>query len=259
MGIESLDRGFEVPIESLVGCVVNCLIILSIPLLARWLWSLLIHRGSKLKNSPTKWQSPWRIVELNRRIILPLLDDMISPSVVSICSDSWIYRLLIWTPLSLFHSPRHDSRRRSLSMLVLSHSNTHYLNGHMVFCGCHEILIPLCYPDEVFCLGQKSINSSEILYLDAKKNAQRWQSDTNWRHKKINSGDRKCKVPRNIDPLLWNCHFLDLISLNGLQLPLKSLFLYFSVRRLILVAVDSLFKIEKFLLKMAISFSDLRS
>ena len=27
-------------------------------------------------------------------------------------------------------------------MRVLSHSNTHYLNRHMVGCGCHEILIP---------------------------------------------------------------------------------------------------------------------
>ena len=27
-------------------------------------------------------------------------------------------------------------------MLVLSHSDTHTLNRHMVGCGCHEILIP---------------------------------------------------------------------------------------------------------------------
>ena len=39
-------------------------------------------------------------------------------------------------------SPRHNSRRRSLLMLVLSHSDTHHLNRHMVGCGCHEILIP---------------------------------------------------------------------------------------------------------------------
>ena len=69
---------------------------------------------------------------------------MICPSVVIICSDSWILCLLIWTTPSLFHSPRHDTRRRSLLMLVLSHSNTHHLNRHMVGCGCHEILIERC-------------------------------------------------------------------------------------------------------------------
>ena len=37
---------------------------------------------------------------------------------------------------------RHNWRRRSLLMRVLSHSDTHYLNRHMARCGCHEILIP---------------------------------------------------------------------------------------------------------------------
>ena len=99
--------------------------------LERWRWSLLIHRRSKWKNSSTKWQSPWSIVDSNRRIILPLQDDMSCSSVVIICSDIWILYLFICSPLSLFHSPRHDSRRRSLLMLVLSHSDTHYLSRRM--------------------------------------------------------------------------------------------------------------------------------
>ena len=52
-------------------------------------------------------------------------------------------------PLEFFHSlslyafcPRHNSRRRSLFMRVLSHSDTHPLNRYMAQCGCHEILIP---------------------------------------------------------------------------------------------------------------------
>ena len=100
----------------------------SVSLCESWLYLFSVHR-LKLKNSPTKWQSPWGIVEWNRRIILPLQDDMICPSVVIMGSDSWIFCLLICTPLSLFHSPRHDSRRRSLLMLVLSHSDTHHLSG----------------------------------------------------------------------------------------------------------------------------------
>ena len=106
----------------------------------RWLGSLLVC-GSELKNASTKWQSPWRIGQLNRRIILP-------------CTMTW-FALQWWSFaqtlgyftcafLSLFHSARHDSRRRSLLMLVLSHSDTHYLNRHMAWCGCHEILIQPC-------------------------------------------------------------------------------------------------------------------
>ena len=45
--------------------------------------------------------------------------------------------------LSLF-CPRHNYRRRSLFMRVLSHSDTYYLNRHMVGCGCHDILIQRC-------------------------------------------------------------------------------------------------------------------
>ena len=33
---------------------------------------------------------------------------------------------------------RYNFRRRSLSMLVLSHSDTHNLNRHIGWCGCHE-------------------------------------------------------------------------------------------------------------------------
>ena len=60
------------------------------------------------------------------------------PSVVIICSDFWIFWLFIWTPLFLFHSLRHQSRRHSLQVRVLSHSDTDYLNRHMAWYGCHE-------------------------------------------------------------------------------------------------------------------------
>ena len=43
----------------------------------------------------------------------------------------------------------------SLLMLVLSHSETHYLNRHMVGCGCHEILIQSCISLRV--LGRTSL------------------------------------------------------------------------------------------------------
>ena len=70
---------------------------------------------------------------------------MICPSVMIICSDCWIFCLFICTLLSLFHSPRYDSRRCSLLMRVLSHSDTHHRNRYMAWCGSHEILIQLSF------------------------------------------------------------------------------------------------------------------
>ena len=64
-------------------CVVNCLSILPVPLLARWFWSLLILRSSKLKNSFLKRRSAWRTEESNRTIILPLLNDLIERALSS--------------------------------------------------------------------------------------------------------------------------------------------------------------------------------
>ena len=98
----------------------------------------------------TKWQSSRRSVELNRRIVLSLPDDVICSKVVIICAHSLIYCLIICACSCLFHSttapfgrpsaffetsfilsfcltitlhrslfcPKHNSKRRSLSMLV---------------------------------------------------------------------------------------------------------------------------------------------
>ena len=127
------------------------------------------------------------MVELNRRSFVSSQDDMIYPLVLIICSDSWIFYLLIYASLCLCHGssapfcrpsaslencstlplclslfnvsslipphytccisacccPKYNSRRRSLFMRALSHSDTHHLNRYMAWCGCHEILIAL--------------------------------------------------------------------------------------------------------------------
>ena len=125
---------------------------------------------------------------------------MIDPSVVIICSDSWIFCLIICPSLSLFHSSTAPFGRPSAFSIVssFSHSVSRYFSfilsfrltmpvvslpaavqntipegvlskcwcherseqsrssqGYMVWCGCHEILIPLCYPQEVFCPDKK--------------------------------------------------------------------------------------------------------
>ena len=69
------------------------------------------------------------VEELSSWVEEPLQDHMICRSVVIICSDSWLFCLLICIPLSLLHSSRRSTRRRPLLMLVLSHSDTHYLSG----------------------------------------------------------------------------------------------------------------------------------
>ena len=58
-------------------------------------------------------------------------------------------------------------------MLVLSHSDTHNLNGEIGWCGCHEMLIALCYPQEVFCPDQNKSQDNRFSYLHEKGNAQR--------------------------------------------------------------------------------------
>ena len=69
--------------------VVDSLWNLSVSLCEGWLRFFLI-RGSKLKNSFTKWQSLWRVNELNRAIILSLRIELIQHSVRIISSDSWV-------------------------------------------------------------------------------------------------------------------------------------------------------------------------
>ena len=125
-----------------------------------------------------------RIEELKRKIILSLLEDMIHPSVVSICDFSFLFCLCLsvalpqfpWFPWFHYGLPRVSSftphlstrsvqytspKRRSLAQcgcsLSLWHSlpqkgygtvrvpwkdrTVQQLNGHMVWCGCHEFLI----------------------------------------------------------------------------------------------------------------------
>ena len=123
-------------------------------------------------------------------------------------------------------------------MLVLSHSNTRHLNGYMVGCGCHEILIALCYPQEVFCPDQEKSPGNRNFHRDNERNAERWQWNTNWRHKIINPDNWKvrCGYPWILINWIYLCFSLFLCS-----------------RTLTLIVVDSSFKIQEFLDEMAIS------
>ena len=101
---------------------------------------LLLHSLSrplfrKLKNSSKKCQSLWQVKE-NGLSFNDLLNSF--QHLLRLFS---VLSIHLYISLSLF-CPKHNSRRRSLLMRVLSHSDTHHLNRHMVGCGCHEILIP---------------------------------------------------------------------------------------------------------------------
>ncbi len=96
---------------------------------------------------------------------------------------------------------------------------------------------------------KKNVNWNEIFYLDDTRNAQNWQWDSNWRHKKLNLNDWKCTVPRNVVLLLYNC--LVLVEFLGI------IFHYlWNLSARLCEGCPWLLKIEKFLDKMAISFSD---
>ena len=153
----------------------------SVPLCEGWLWLFLI-RCSKSQKSFKNCQSPaqiWRVKQQNHSFLANWINWTLSShyslwllSSLKNKSLPW-FHFALWSAFGLLripsfsHStllslcisawpcPKHNSRRRSLSMLVLSHSDTRHLNGYIGWWGCHEILISLCYPDEVFCLDQK--------------------------------------------------------------------------------------------------------
>ena len=89
-----------------------------------------------------------------------------------------------------------------------------------------------------FALISKCLKATESLYLDDRRNAQRWQWHTNWRYRKINPDDWKvwCGCP-------W-------MLVDGIRLCFS---LFLCSRTWNLMFVDSSLKIGEFCLKMAIS------
>ena len=79
-------------------------------------------------------------------------------------TSSQLLRLFAVLPIHRFMSvsPRHNSRGRPLFMRVLSHSDSHHLNRHMVGCGCHEIMIHRCIT--VLFLSNFSLKSTQLWF-----------------------------------------------------------------------------------------------
>ena len=154
-------------VDSFLSFVFDWLWILSVSLqflFNRWL--LLLIAGFKLKNSLTKWQSPpQNSREKNHPFSENSQDSCLSSAYLItlfplfVCSS---LHLCLSCSVAQFQSPTSASLEflHSLSlpvlsktqlekafsrlMRVLSHSDTHYLNRHMVGCGCHEILTQRC-------------------------------------------------------------------------------------------------------------------
>ena len=178
------------------------------------------------------WGSDLRIYSQSR-----LICPFISFSVVQFHDAIWsafgLHRLPLFSHsasrrllhLSLF-CPKHNTTRRSLWVLVLSHSDTLTTSsglwhsegatkevtslaahrGTGVWCGCHEILIPLCYLDEVFCSDQtkSKLNRSSLSRCKGKRSEMTMKRECETRNKLILMSERMW-CHEMVDPLLNNC------------------------------------------------------
>ena len=121
------------------------------------IWSLLI-RPQNRRIASENVSLLLKYAELYSAIILSLQDDIIFPFVLIACFDSWVF---VFSSVSRYVGslgstalfgrssapfemlrPKHNSRRRSLSMLVPRNKwPVPELTGVYGACGCHEILI----------------------------------------------------------------------------------------------------------------------
>ena len=107
-------------------------------------------------------------------------------------------------------------------MLVLSHCDTRNLNGYMGWCGCHEILIALCYSEKKSFAQIKKISTRTKFPVWMRRETvnddnNTWLEDTknfSWWEKKC--GARKCcsllvrlccscRISLIFCQLPWNC------------------------------------------------------
>ena len=197
----------------------------SLPLCEGWILLSLI-RGSKSKNASLKWQSPCQIRRVEQQ----------NQSVLANCSDCTLnshYPLWLLDTLPVHLPPWFHCALRSASFEKFLHSLTlphyHYCislcsaqnttpEGILSLCWCSLILtlttsMGIWYNagateswlqsprwSKSFALIEKRLSSTEIFHLDDKRNAQRSQSNTNYRHKKNTSwrvkgygvGTREC-------------------------------------------------------------------
>ena len=124
---------------------------------------LIIHSDSRIFCLVLSSLDPLRpLVNLRPPSKILLFSHSVSLSLLHIC-------------LTLSKSQHHTTFSPYTGALSLSdtHAHRHYLNGYMGWCGCHEILIALCYPKQSFVPSKMSLKATEIRYLDHKRSAQR--------------------------------------------------------------------------------------
>ena len=142
-------------------------------------------------------------------------NDLIQASVLSICSGSFRFYLLISSSLSLMLSSKvpvgftvpfgrpsasleflyslslstrsvQDTVPEGVLSLCWCHERSEQSRssqGYRACCGCYEILISLAYSQEVFCRDTKMSELKNLSHTDDKRITQRSQSNTNWRDK----------------------------------------------------------------------------
>ena len=92
--------------------------------------------------------------------------------------------------LCLSASPKHNNARHSLSLLVLTYSDTLTTSiGIWDDAGATRSWLHSATLKKSCALISKTLTVIEIFFLGDERNAQRWQWHTNWRYKKISADD----------------------------------------------------------------------
>ena len=110
-------------------------------------------------------------------------------------------------------------------------------------------------PGKSFALMKHSVKATEVFYLDDKRNAQRYQWDTNWRHKNFPDQEKVWDYEIWIRCCTTVLFLSILFDFSSATLEF-SLFLCSFLWRLTLVDLDSSFKIDEFLHEVTISLKN---
>ena len=182
----------------------------------------MLIRSSELKNARIKWQSPsqiWRVKQPNHSFLVNCTNSALSShNLLWIFDDlsvqislefttpfgrpsasfenSWILSLCLTITIASPCDPVQNTTPEGIlskcwCSLSLWHTHTHTTTiGIWDVAGATRSWLHSGKEKKSYAEIQKSLNSTEILHLDEKRNAQRWGQDMNYKGKKINCDEK---------------------------------------------------------------------